>query len=85
MPTEQEKKECAVHTNGPEALLIKKGIQDKSRLSSISCYWNFLKQKPILSLPVTYRTLCQPSEMKILAIYAGITSCNNVLTNIHAQ
>jgi len=51
-----------------------KGIQDKNRLGSISCYWNFPKQKPIFSLPATYHTICQPSEMQILAIYAGITS-----------
>jgi len=85
MPTEQDRKERAVYTNGPEALLIRKGIQDKSRLGSISCYWNFPKQKPIFSLPATCRTLCQPSEMQILAIYAGITSCKNILTNMHAH
>lgn len=85
MPTGQDRKERAVYTNGAEALLIRKGIQDKSRLSFISCYWNFPKQKPICSLPATYCTLCQPSEMQILAFYAGITSFKNILTNVHAH
>lgn len=85
MPTGQYRKECAVYTNGPEAMLIRKGIQDKSRHPFKSCYCNFPKQKPILSLPATYCTFCQPSEMQILAFYAGITSCKNVLTNMHAH
>jgi len=93
MQTGQDRKESGVYTNGPEALLIRKGIQDKSRLSFISCYCNFPKQKhhkcqgfrPIFSLSATSCTLCHPSEMQILAFYAGITFCKNVLTNMHAH
>jgi len=51
MPTGHDRKERAVYTNGPEALLIRKGIQDKSRLGFKSCYCNFPKQKPIFFPP----------------------------------